>query len=161
MPLKGFTPTKETRDKLRYAKLGKRSNSFNHKLSLDARKKISLKMKEKNIRPPLFSELTPEKQFQSREKRSVALKGSKCHLWRGGINPLNDSIRKSLEYKLWRNAVFERDNWKCIWCGSSKGINADHIQEFSKYPELRFAIDNGRTLCKSCHLLRHNKKYNG
>jgi len=57
---------------------------------------------------------------------------------------------------LWRKAVFERDNYTCIWCGKKdKTIQADHIQEFATHPELRFAIDNGRTLCKDCHFKRH------
>lgn len=77
--------------------------------------------------------------------------------WKGGITPINQQIRHSLEYKLWRSLVFKRDNFTCIFCGyKSKGskpadINADHIKPFSSYPELRFVIENGRTLCVSCH----------
>jgi 5-methylcytosine-specific restriction endonuclease McrA len=49
--------------------------------------------------------------------------------------------------------VFERDNYKCIWCGDSRGGNleADHIKPWSKYPEFRYKVSNGRTLCKKCH----------
>ena len=83
--------------------------------------------------------------------------GEKCHLWRGGVTPLNQQIRHSVEYKLWRTSVFERDNYTCIWCGARNGngkkitLQADHIKPFAIYPELRFAIDNGRTLCIDCH----------
>ncbi|MEK6829227.1 MAG: HNH endonuclease signature motif containing protein [Nanoarchaeota archaeon] len=82
------------------------------------------------------------------------------YTWKGGITPINEKIRHSLEYKLWREAIFKRDNYTCVWCGSNKSgtLNADHIQNFADYPELRFAIDNGRTLCKSCHSKRHSRK---
>lgn len=87
-------------------------------------------------------------------------KGKKCpykagpnnNKWKGGITPINEKIRKSIEYKLWRESVFNRDNYTCIWCLKKGGkINADHIKPFAFYPELRFAIDNGRTLCEECH----------
>ena len=69
----------------------------------------------------------------------------------GGITPINKKIRKSIEYSLWRQAVFKRDGYKCVECGSTKKIQGDHIKPFALFPELRFVIDNGRTLCYECH----------
>ena len=88
---------------------------------------------------------------KGRSTRSWTPRGEKSHLWKGGITRENERLRKSIEYKLWRKAVFERDNHICIWCGFKGYVEADHIKPFAYFPELRFAIDNGRTLCKSCH----------
>lgn len=89
----------------------------------------------------------------SRGKKLPQLTGKNHWHWKGGITPENHKLRTSLEYRLWRKAVFERDKYQCIWGGKEHGnkLVADHIKPWSDYPELRFAIDNGRTLCVECH----------
>jgi len=83
--------------------------------------------------------------------------GCKNPNWKGGISSLNNKIRTSPEYKEWKQNIFERDNWTCQKCKnrSSKNNNlilhAHHIKPFALFPELRFDINNGITLCKECH----------
>ena len=78
--------------------------------------------------------------------------GQNHYNWRGGITSENKKIRVSIEYRLWREAVFARDNWTCQECKIKGGkLHAHHKKSFAKYPDLRFAIDNGITFCKKCH----------
>lgn len=60
------------------------------------------------------------------------------------------------EYKEWRNLVYYRDLWKCKICDSKKEINAHHILEAQKFPEKRFDVSNGITLCKKHHIQVHS-----
>ena len=72
--------------------------------------------------------------------------------WQGGITKDAHRIRCSIEYRLWREAVFARDNFICQKCSKRGGnLEAHHIKSFKNFPELRFAIDNGLTLCVLCH----------
>ena len=78
--------------------------------------------------------------------------GEKSIFWKGGVSSENELARKSPEYKMWRTSVFTRDNYTCVHCGKKGGrLQADHIKPFSKYKELRFDLNNGRTLCVQCH----------
>lgn len=96
--------------------------------------------------------------YEARKQISDSLKGKKGSGWKGGINPLNDTLRKSVEYTFWRKSVFERDKYICRICNqNSRTLRAHHIWEFAKFPELRFAINNGLTLCNECHKKIHKK----
>lgn len=88
--------------------------------------------------------------FSRRPRPDIS--GENSPNWKGGITPINKVIRRSREYKQWQISVFKRDNKTCVLCGFKSSNNeADHIKPFCDYPELRFDINNGRTLCKSCH----------
>jgi len=68
--------------------------------------------------------------------------------------------RDSVRYSAWRYAVLKRDKNTCQECsflGDGIYIHAHHIQGWNKYPDLRFEIDNGMTLCNSCHTRLHQK----
>jgi hypothetical protein len=84
-------------------------------------------------------------------KPIYSIRGVNHWAWKGGVTNKNDIIRRSVSYKNWRKAVFERDNYTCVECSKQGAIFADHIKGFAEYPDLRFDIDNGRTLCRGCH----------
>lgn len=123
-------------------------SNFGKHLSEETKRKISEIHKGKTKSEEHKRKLSEAKKGKS----NIFIQGEKNHFWKGGITPINQIIRTSREYKLWRKSVFERDNYTCVWCRQQGNqLNADHIKPFSLYPELRFAIDNGRTLCVECH----------
>jgi len=137
--------TEESKEKIRESKIGERNPQFG-KPGTNTGKNIS--------------EETRGKQSAAKIGKSPWNKGKQFHQitgennpnWNGGVTPVNEKIRKSLDYKKWREDVFERDDFTCTNCGIRGGdLEADHIKPFSGFPELRFDVDNGRTLCRECH----------
>ncbi len=62
------------------------------------------------------------------------------------------------KYRLWRTAVFERDDYTCLVCKTKGGnLQADHIKPWCEFAELRYVVSNGQTLCKKCHLEKTKK----
>lgn len=103
-------------------------------------------------RDRMTGDKNPCKRPEIRRKLSQMFSGDSSHFWKGGISKENHRIRQTVEYKLWRESVFKRDDYTCVFCLEKGGkLQADHIKPFAQYPELRFAIDNGRTLCEECH----------
>lgn len=90
--------------------------------------------------------------------------------WKGGITN-HGHERATNEYISWRKSVFGRDKYTCQKCGSKnkKGnnksvhLNAHHIYNWKDYPDKRYEIGNGITLCSKCHNEFHSiygKKFN-
>lgn len=88
------------------------------------------------------------------QKQRVA--EGRCPLYVDGTGHERRTERKnamgSVEYKIWRDSVFMRDDFTCQHCGA-RGVelHADHIKPWAQYPELRYETDNGQTLCVPCH----------
>lgn len=66
------------------------------------------------------------------------------------------SHRKDNQSVLWKYAVKRRDRYVCRVCGSDKSVVAHHIESFSKNENSRFDVNNGITLCATCHNKYHN-----
>lgn len=120
-----------------------------------AKDKVSRANKGK--KKPLGFRIGSKHSEETKKKLSLSKLGEKNPMWDGGTTKERKRIQNSKEYKLIRKACFERDNFTCLWCGIRSGngkriiLNADHIKPFADYPELRFALDNLRTLCIDCH----------
>ena len=146
---RGLATPVEVREKISLSRMG-------HVVSKETRAKISKANKGRRVSKETRDKL-------SRAMRGIPRfynRGENHPRWRGGVTPENVKIRSSIELRLWREAVFARDNWTCQKCGDNTGgnLNAHHIKPFAKYPELRVDINNGITLCVKCHKHIHEVK---
>ena len=109
--------------------------------------------------------------FCSKICYGMSVRGANSPVWKGGVTPVLIAIRKSLQYRTWRNVVFKRDNFTCKKCGQKGGdLEAHHKKSFSKIIQeikekmplldlydaaMVFAemwdTNNGVTLCIKCH----------
>ena len=120
---KGKKMSDETKKKMSLAKRGKKLTTL-HKLRI-AKAKIGVKMPQ--------------------------ISGPNNYRWKGG--KYNESYRQRIKFVLQiHKQVLIRDNYTCQICGVYGGkLQVDHIQPWAEYIELRFCIDNCRTLCMACH----------
>lgn len=137
----GYKHKPESKLKVRLAKLGKKRIGFTP-WNKGTKGIVHTKETKEKLRKIMIGRIAKEKNPN----------------WKGGISKVNLMVRKSTEYKMWREQVFERDNYTCVHCGVRNGngknivLHADHIKQFAFYPELRFELSNGRTLCRECHI---------
>ena len=63
------------------------------------------------------------------------------------------TARGSWRYKKWREDILKRDNFCCTSCGCNDRylLHVHHIKSYNENRELRIDLNNGTTLCNSCH----------
>lgn len=92
---------------------------------------------------------------ETRKKISESHKGERNYLWISDRTQLKDDHkdRGGQLHREWSLNVKNRDGWKCkISNGDCSGrLEAHHILGWKSYPELRYQITNGITLCHFHH----------
>lgn len=87
-------------------------------------------------------------------------RGKKHANWKYGIaEQMPYKHYRNTAYIEWRKKVFERDNFTCQHC-NTRGVflHPHHIKSYTKFPEYRYDINNGLTLCVPCHKKIHSKR---
>lgn len=89
--------------------------------------------------------------------QSARMQGIPVTEWRAFKSTEYERLKGSLEYVTWRKAIFERDSYTCQNCGIKGGcgrrvlLHPHHIKSKARYPEFTLDVNNGITLCHSCH----------
>jgi hypothetical protein len=166
--MKGKHHTEESKQKFRETRKG-----FKH--SEETKNEIRIIAKQKGYGKWMLGK---KASIESRIKIGLKEKGKNHWNWKGGITPLKHLIRESIEYTLWQEKVFERDNYTCQKCNKTNCcLNAHHkkefaiilqefLQQYSQFSPIEdketlvrlsftctpfWDLDNGQTLCEDCH----------
>lgn len=90
-----------------------------------------------------------------RKHFGIGAKGEKSWRWIKDRTKLKTGREKAYDtkYKYWMKLVKDRDKWKCrISDRNCEGrLEAHHILIWRDFPELRYEINNGITLCHAHH----------
>jgi 5-methylcytosine-specific restriction endonuclease McrA len=83
-------------------------------------------------------------------------KGENTYNWKPETADLKRQ-RTTSRMKKWKKFIKERDEATCVKCNEVKTImHSHHIHSYKLYPELRYDIYNGVTLCPDCHIELHS-----
>ncbi len=120
-----------------------RVHSKGIKFSLEARANMSKAQKGRIITEEARGKMSQTRKRLYAEGALIA--------WNMGKRA-DDTIIVRSSIRLWRQQVFERDNYTCQICSQKGGrLDADHIISRWANPSLIYNVFNGRTLCHECH----------
>lgn len=118
--------------------------------------KIRGKKRSEEIKMKLSLLMMGEKNPQTK------MRGEKSPFWKSNKTDEERLLeRKYFDYHEWRRQVYKRDNYTCQKCYAKCGnghkvvLNAHHIENYAEEKEKRLLVENGITLCKSCHKRFH------
>ena len=104
-----------------------------HKRTPEEREAISRRMLGNRVRAG-----QPHSRETREKMRRSARRGPESNFWRGGATEEAKRLRMSSDFRVWREAVFARDDYTCQECGERGGrLHPHHIKRFSEHPELR------------------------
>jgi len=146
--------TKEWREKISKAKKGIPNPKHAEAIRGVKRTKEAIEKTATKLRGRKY---TLEHRLAISKGHKKVVEEGRCHFKIKDM-PSLENLRERLEYKIWKEKVLERDNEKCVKCGSEKRLHVHHLQSYYTFPEGRLNIDNGQTLCISCHMKLHNKR---
>lgn len=152
--------------------IGKRACCSSNHSSCDARKKLK-SQQNTGANNPFFG-----KRHTTASKRKLSASRSGQPAWNKGqarpqnvrdkisatriargiaVGPDNPNWRGGHKHyaKAWRDAVLQRDDYTCRRCGVKaigKLLHTHHIKARRKFPELKYVVSNGETLCATCHI---------
>jgi hypothetical protein len=141
---KGFKPTEQHLKNLSLSHLGQKAWNKGMKMDDKFREKCRARQLGKFVR-------------SEEGKRSFKQKMSGQNHWRWTEDRSEVDLNKrrwcTKECIEWREPVFLRDGHKCKIANEDccADVEAHHILSWREYPELRFNINNGITLCRTHH----------
>lgn len=162
---KGYKHSEETKRKIAEASRGRPCWSKGKKLGPrtdEVKKKLSEIHKGKSYHNRGFQKghpsfLTKEHYIALSKKLKamghkpapISMANEKHWNWKGGVTKERVKICNTQEYRDWRKAVYERDNYTCQACDKRGGsLEAHHIKSFALYPKLRTTVSNGQTIVR-------------
>lgn len=135
---------------------GKKSHSFGVIFSEETKRKIANKLVgNKNTLGHKHSEKTKKKMSEIKKgKPLLKMRGKNHPRWikdRSKVKGYDE--RNNPAYKEWAKQIKKRDNNSCrLKTQECSGYNiVHHILNWSKYPEDRYKLNNGITLCQFHH----------
>jgi 5-methylcytosine-specific restriction endonuclease McrA len=127
-----------------------------------------VKMKWKRLKPAAKKQYEPKSNIEDKTKCKLCGKPSKVRGYceacysrgrRNGSIPKktghvkNERYLKKEEFKKVKEYILDRDNYKCVQCGSVYRIQVHHIKEMAEGGSNN--ANNLITLCYHCHMKKH------